>query len=161
MDFRSKNFAYVTKAFGQFMDQVDSGMRLYLRSLSTAKPSELPADFASDFPSVAKDFRLPPELAFVSENAHSSPLRISGPVIMWLHYDVNLYFTPVISRLIFFLRSWRMYLAKFVVLNVSSYSLRLTSSISTLNQERQAALSTCSTNSKTQALLKRILMRLC
>jgi tRNA wybutosine-synthesizing protein 4 len=90
MDFRVKNFSYVTKTFGEFIDQADSGEKLYLRSLSSDKPCELPADISKDFPSIAADLQLPPELRLVVENAHSSPLRISGPVIMWLHYDVSL-----------------------------------------------------------------------
>jgi tRNA wybutosine-synthesizing protein 4 len=90
MDFRVKNYSYVTKTFGEFIDQADSGEKLYLRSLSSDKPSELPADISKDFPSIAADLQLPPELRLVVENAHSSPLRISGPVIMWLHYDVSL-----------------------------------------------------------------------
>jgi tRNA wybutosine-synthesizing protein 4 len=89
MDFVSKNFRYVTMPFAEFMEAVDSGSRLYLRSLSVEKPSELPADIFQDFPTIADDFRLPPELRFVKENAHSSALRISGPVNMWLHYDVG------------------------------------------------------------------------
>ncbi|KAH7397715.1 hypothetical protein BKA64DRAFT_672629 [Cadophora sp. MPI-SDFR-AT-0126] len=88
MDFNSKNFGYTTKRFGNFMDQIQEGQRLYLRSLSTDKPSEQPADISKDFSSIAPDFQLPPELAVVTENMHSSPLRISGPVNMWLHYDV-------------------------------------------------------------------------
>lgn len=71
------------------MDQIEAGEKLYLRSLSLDKPSEQPADIARDFPSLAADFRLPAELSLVTENAHSSPLRISGPVNMWLHYDVS------------------------------------------------------------------------
>lgn len=89
MDFISKNFRYVTMPFGEFMEAVDAGNRLYLRSLSAEKPSELPADLNRDFPTIANDFRLPPELKLVRENAHSSALRISGPVNMWLHYDVG------------------------------------------------------------------------
>ncbi|RDW85720.1 hypothetical protein BP5796_04045 [Coleophoma crateriformis] len=88
MDFKTKNFAYVSKSFGDFIDNIESGEKLYLRSLSAEKPSELPANIENDFPTLAKDFRLPPELEFVAKNAHSSPLRLSGPVIMWLHYDV-------------------------------------------------------------------------
>lgn len=88
MDFQAKNFSYITKTFGDFIDQVSNGEKLYLRSLSSSKPSELPADITRDFTSIAGDFRLPPELRLVTENIHSSPLRISGPVIMWLHYDV-------------------------------------------------------------------------
>jgi tRNA wybutosine-synthesizing protein 4 len=90
MDFQSKNFSYVSKTFGEFIEQADTGEKLYLRSLSSEKPSELPADIERDFPSIAADFKLPPELTTIIENAHSSPLRISGPVIMWLHYDVSL-----------------------------------------------------------------------
>jgi tRNA wybutosine-synthesizing protein 4 len=90
MDFQAKNFSYVTKAFGDFIEQADAGARLYLRSLSSENPSQLPADIKRDFPSISNDFRLPPELAgVVIENFHSAPLRISGPVIMWLHYDVR------------------------------------------------------------------------
>ncbi len=89
MDFVSKNFRYVTKPFGEFIEAVDAGKRLYLRSLSAEKPSELPADLDRDFPTIANDFHLPPELKMVGENIHSSALRISGPVNMWLHYDVR------------------------------------------------------------------------
>lgn len=71
------------------MDAVDAGDRLYLRSLSAEKPSELPADLDRDLSAIAKDFQLPAELRMVIENAHSSTLRISGPVNMWLHYDVG------------------------------------------------------------------------
>ncbi|TGO61403.1 hypothetical protein BOTNAR_0129g00140 [Botryotinia narcissicola] len=88
MNFSSKNFAYVTKKFGDFLDEVEKGSKLYLRSLSAEKASELPADIVKDYPAISADFKLPPELASVMDNAHSSPLRISGPVNMWLHYDV-------------------------------------------------------------------------
>ncbi len=89
MDFKAKNFKYSTVRFGDFLDRVVAGERLYLRALSAEKPSELPANIAKDYPSIAPDFQLPKELAFVSEHTHSSPLRISGPVTMWLHYDVS------------------------------------------------------------------------
>jgi len=88
MNFRTKNFRYATYSFGEFIDKADRGEKLYMRSLSSMKPAELPANISRDYPSLSPDFRLPPELAFIMENAHSSPLRISGPVIMWLHYDV-------------------------------------------------------------------------
>ena len=97
MNFKSKNFVYATKSFGDFIDQADNGGRLYLRSLSSDKPAELPADIARDYPSIAGDFRLPPELALVTENTHSCPLRISGPVIMWLHYDVSICLVSILS----------------------------------------------------------------
>jgi tRNA wybutosine-synthesizing protein 4 len=89
MNFNTKNFSYVAKRFGDFLEEVEKGQKLYLRSLSSERPSELPANISRDFPSIAADFRLPPELSIVTENAHSSPLRISGPVTMWLHYDVG------------------------------------------------------------------------
>ncbi|KFY21613.1 hypothetical protein V493_07264 [Pseudogymnoascus sp. VKM F-4281 (FW-2241)] len=88
MDFVSKNFQYVTKDFGNFIESIEKGEKLYLRSLAVGKPSELPADISRDFPEISGDFHLPPQLAAVEENQHSSPLRISGPVSMWLHYDV-------------------------------------------------------------------------
>jgi len=88
MDFTSKNFKYQTENFGGFLDAIERGQMQYLRALSAERPSELPADLARDFPSISKDFHLPPQLAMITKNAHSSPLRISGPVNMWLHYDV-------------------------------------------------------------------------
>lgn len=90
MDFKTKNFEYSKKSFGEFIDAIERGERLYLRSLSAEKPSDTPANLERDFPTIAADFQLPPELKMVAENAHSSPLRISGPVNMWLHYDVCL-----------------------------------------------------------------------
>lgn len=88
MDFARKNFHYVKKPFGQFVDEINRGSQQYLRSLAAEKPSVKPADFVCDFPELACDFQLPPQLHKVTQNMHSSPLRISGPVIMWLHYDV-------------------------------------------------------------------------
>lgn len=89
MSFQSKNFSYTTKEFGIFLDEVHAGGRQYLRSTSAEQPSKLPANLAMDFPNLDRDFRLPAPLSFVAENAHSSPLRISGPVTLWLHYDVS------------------------------------------------------------------------
>ena len=89
MNFLAKNFVYVTKPFGRFLDEIAQGSQQYLRSLSSEQPSERPAQLTVDFPELAADFQLPPELEFVSHNIHSSPLRISGPVTMWLHYDVS------------------------------------------------------------------------
>jgi len=88
MDFQTKNFRYSKKTFGDFIQEAEIGGKLYLRALSEEHPSEKPTDISRDFPTIAPDFRLPPELRFVAENAHSSPLRISGDVAMWLHYDV-------------------------------------------------------------------------
>jgi tRNA wybutosine-synthesizing protein 4 len=61
MSFKAKNFAYTSKTFGNFLDQVDAGKMLYLRSLSSDRPSEKPADITIDFPTIAADFYLPPE----------------------------------------------------------------------------------------------------
>nr|POF03520.1 trna wybutosine-synthesizing protein 4 [Quercus suber] len=88
MDFQSKNFDYVTRDFGSFIDGVQKGEKLYLRSLSQDAPADRPTNLADDYPEIAADFELPGELVYVVENLHSSPLRISGPVTMWLHYDV-------------------------------------------------------------------------
>ena len=88
MDFTHKNFRYIRKPFGQFINEIKEGAQQYLRSLAAEKPTMKPANFAFDFPELASDFQLPPQLNQVIRYMHSSPLRISGPVIMWLHYDV-------------------------------------------------------------------------
>ncbi|KAK5688456.1 tRNA methyltransferase ppm2 [Elasticomyces elasticus] len=88
MDFKNKNFNYVTQELGTFLDNCAGGGKLYLRSLSRNAPSDQPTNLADDYPEIAADFELPGELIYVVENLHSSPLRISGPVTMWLHYDV-------------------------------------------------------------------------
>lgn len=90
MNFQSKNFAYVPKDFSTFLDEVHAGGRQYLRSISADQPSRLPASLATDFPTIKDDFKLPEYMNLVTENTHSSPLRVSGPVTMWLHYDVCL-----------------------------------------------------------------------
>lgn len=61
MSFKAKNFAYTSKKFGDFLDQIDAGEMLYLRSLSSEKPSETAANIARDFPTIAMDFSLPRE----------------------------------------------------------------------------------------------------
>ncbi|KAK4043620.1 hypothetical protein C8A01DRAFT_12935 [Parachaetomium inaequale] len=93
MDFTAKNFRYVTTGFGDFARRVEQGGKLYLRALSHEKPSEQPAVLAQDFPALEPDFVLPAQLSLVAENLFSSVLRLSGPVNMWLHYDVmaNIY----------------------------------------------------------------------
>ncbi|KAK4228360.1 methyltransferase [Podospora fimiseda] len=88
MDFNAKNFKYVTTEFGDFAKRVARGDKLYLRALSNEKPSEKPAVLAEDFQALAADFVLPEQLSLVEENLFSSVLRLSGPVNMWLHYDV-------------------------------------------------------------------------
>ncbi|RDL37360.1 Uncharacterized protein BP5553_04793 [Venustampulla echinocandica] len=88
LNFKTKNFTYTTKTFGDFIDSVEAGEKLYLRSLSSDNAKEIPANLDRDFSSLAADFQLPNELEYVTKSIHSSPFRISGPVIMWLHYDV-------------------------------------------------------------------------
>lgn len=89
MDFNSKNFRYTTKDFASFMAEAKKGGRQYLRALSEEHPADQPANVKADFPGLASDFQLPPELYFVKQNEFSSVLRISGRVNMWLHYDGN------------------------------------------------------------------------
>ncbi|KAI9713496.1 MAG: tRNA methyltransferase ppm2 [Bogoriella megaspora] len=88
MNFRNKNFKYVNVAFGKFMDDIRDGAKYYLRAISSTKPTKQVTNLQDDYPEIAADFRLPPELRLVTTQIHSSPLRISGPVAMWLHYDV-------------------------------------------------------------------------
>lgn len=89
MDFNAKNFRYATVPFGEFAMQVKNGGKQYLRALSAEAPADRPANLDQDFPLLAPDFVLPDKLRFCIENIHSSVLRISGPVRMWLHYDVQ------------------------------------------------------------------------
>lgn len=88
MDFQLKNFKYAKKPFKDFVDEIIGGSPQYLRSLSSEKPAGKPADISVDFPEIASSFGLPPQLDIVKQRVHSSVLRISGPVTMWLHYDV-------------------------------------------------------------------------
>ncbi|EEA28289.1 tRNA methyltransferase ppm2 [Talaromyces marneffei ATCC 18224] len=88
MNFQRKNFSYKTKDFGTFMDEINQGSRQYLRSISSDQPAKKAASFEQDFPEIKDDFALPEQLNFARDNTHSSPLRVSGPVTMWLHYDV-------------------------------------------------------------------------
>ncbi|KAL8769475.1 MAG: hypothetical protein Q9209_004536 [Squamulea sp. 1 TL-2023] len=88
MNFQTKNFQYVKKPFGEFLQEACDGSPQYLRSLNSEKPVEEPARFYDDFPGLQEQFRLPQQLETVVRNEHSSPLRISGPVNMWLHYDI-------------------------------------------------------------------------
>jgi len=88
MDFQAKNFSYTTTSFGKLIDSATAGKPVYLRALSAEKPADKATHLSEDFPTIAGDFLLPSELGYVLEHAHSSPLRISGAVTMWLHYDV-------------------------------------------------------------------------
>lgn len=89
MDFNSKNFGYVSAPLEKVVMEMQDGGRMYLRSLSRKRPSEEPAKLEDDFPQLARDFCLPPELGRAKRGMFSSVLRISGRVNMWLHYDVR------------------------------------------------------------------------
>ena len=89
MSFQQKDFAYVTKPFGIFLEEVHNGGHQYLRSISSSNPNKRVANLDMDFPQIAQDFRLPPELGLVAATYHSSPLRITGEVAMWLHVDTK------------------------------------------------------------------------
>jgi tRNA wybutosine-synthesizing protein 4 len=88
MTFKDKNFQYVKKPIGDFLDGISKGSQTYLRAVSASQPNKLPTKLEEDFPTIAADFHLPDELSSIKETYHSSPLRISGPVSLWLHYDV-------------------------------------------------------------------------
>ncbi|CUS14295.1 unnamed protein product [Tuber aestivum] len=92
MNFHAKNFSYKNMTFGDFIDAITSESSpetLYLRSLSSTSPKTDPAKLAQDFPSLAEDFTIPPELQFAQDHEHSSPLRISAKEVgVWLHFDV-------------------------------------------------------------------------
>ncbi|KAI9732357.1 MAG: tRNA methyltransferase ppm2 [Cirrosporium novae-zelandiae] len=90
LDFQTKNFSYVVKPFGVFLDQISHAQGKqyqYMRSMASEQPAEQATRLIQDYPELAADFKLPPELERVSVHEHSSPLRISGPVTLWLHYD--------------------------------------------------------------------------
>lgn len=88
MTFKDKNFQYVKKTVADFLDGIAQGSHAYLRAVSSSQPNKLPTKIEEDFPTIADDFRIPDILSIVKANLHSSPLRISGPVSLWLHYDV-------------------------------------------------------------------------
>lgn len=89
MNFLCKDFAYQTISFSQFLDTLSTpSSHLYLRSLAAENPSSSPAQFATDWPEISLDYNIPEQLASIEPNIHSSVLRISNDITMWLHYDV-------------------------------------------------------------------------
>lgn len=88
MNFLAKDFTYTTLPFGTFLDEISSGACMYLRARAADQPAAKPTTLQEDFPTLASDFVLPPELQHVIANMHSSPLRIGGNMNMWLHFDV-------------------------------------------------------------------------
>jgi tRNA wybutosine-synthesizing protein 4 len=59
MDFKAKNFAYASRTFGDFVDAIERGERLYLRALSSENAKEIPTSLERDYPSIASEFHLP------------------------------------------------------------------------------------------------------
>jgi tRNA wybutosine-synthesizing protein 4 len=88
MTFKDKNFEYVKRSTADFLDGIAKGSKAYLRATSSSQPNKLPTKLEEDFPAIASDFKIPDVFDMVKANLHSSPLRISGPVSLWLHYDV-------------------------------------------------------------------------
>lgn len=90
MNFQRKDFSYVTITFHEFLQQCEANpsAHLYLRSIAATNPGQSPANFTSDWPSISPDFHLDPALDLIQRQMHSSVLRISANVSMWLHYDV-------------------------------------------------------------------------
>jgi len=145
MNFQTKNFSYVKKPFGEFIDQIAAGSKQYLRSLALEKPSQQPAQLAIDFPVLASDFSLPAQLEMVARNAHSSPLRISGPVVMWLHYDVRMRSWSIkLEADMQWDRSWPTFSARSVALNESCCTHLLMYYTSTSRRVRPVPSSTSS-----------------
>ena len=90
---RRDTFTYNTLPFHGFLniissDSPDMQPHMYLRSISSDSPNSKPANLETDWPEIASDFRLAPQLFYIKERMHSSPLRISTNLSMWLHYDV-------------------------------------------------------------------------
>ncbi|KAL9061089.1 MAG: hypothetical protein Q9162_000234 [Coniocarpon cinnabarinum] len=94
MSFLDKNFSYVKKPFGSFMDSIEQGGREYMRSISSSKPSEKATNLEHDFPAIATDFQLPSELAFVMANVLCQ-IRGTKRLLLYAPREVsNLQFPP-------------------------------------------------------------------
>ncbi|KAF9694375.1 hypothetical protein EKO04_007368 [Ascochyta lentis] len=91
MTFGTKNFTYEKRSVSSFFSSINNGAPSYLRAISSTQPNKLPTRLEDDFPAIAADFYIPELCREVinKETYHSSPLRISGPVSLWLHYDVH------------------------------------------------------------------------
>ncbi|KAF3035200.1 tRNA methyltransferase ppm2 [Didymella heteroderae] len=91
MTFGTKNFTYEKRSVSSFFSSISKGAPSYLRAISSTQPNKLPTRLEEDFPSIAADFQIPIFCRYVinDDTYHSSPLRISGPVSLWLHYDVH------------------------------------------------------------------------
>lgn len=98
MNFQRKDsFNYNTLPFHLYLDLLSASSRLptdevhphmYMQAISAESPNSEAANLHTDWPELANDFQLPEHFNLMAQNLHSSPLRISMNVSMWLHYDV-------------------------------------------------------------------------
>lgn len=90
MNFQRKDFSYETVSFETCINHLtDPKSHIYLRSLSNTSATTKPANFFEDYPELAPDFHFPSVMSeLLSQTVHSSPLRVSNNVTMFLHYDV-------------------------------------------------------------------------
>lgn len=91
MTFGTKNFTYEKRSVSTFFSSISNGAPSYLRAISSTQPNKLPTRLEDDFPAIATDFQIPELCRGIinDDTYHSSPLRISGQVSLWLHYDVH------------------------------------------------------------------------
>lgn len=92
-----KNFSYKTCEFSIFSKLLERKEHVYLRALASQDTFKEAANFWKDFPEISEEFRIPEALDHVLQlksKLHSSVLRVSGDVCIWIHYDVmsNFYF---------------------------------------------------------------------
>lgn len=89
MNFVKKDFKYTNSSFDSFLDTLQQpSSHLYLRALASSNPAQQPANLELDWPELSPDFSIPPELSSIVPQIHSSVLRVSNDINMWLHYDV-------------------------------------------------------------------------
>lgn len=89
MNFVKKDFKYTNLLFSSFLDRLQRpSSHLYLRALASANPAQQAANLELDWPELSPDFSVPANLSSIIPQTHSSVLRVSNDINMWLHYDV-------------------------------------------------------------------------
>jgi tRNA wybutosine-synthesizing protein 3 len=90
LDFVRKNFKYVVMPFGELLAKVNDASDdnfYYLRSIGE-NPRKEPAHALLQFPSFARDLKLPSEFWGSEDNYFSAVVRVSsGDLQLWTHYD--------------------------------------------------------------------------
>jgi hypothetical protein len=90
LDFVRKNFKYVVMPFGELLAKVSDASDdnfYYLRSIGE-NPRKEPAHALVQFPSFARDLKLPSEFWGSEDNYFSAVVRVSsGDLQLWTHYD--------------------------------------------------------------------------